>query len=137
MAGRPLQSLWLRQGIVQFLRSDPDLILIGDTPLADRIYGRRTPATLTWPFVRVSLADEGPLRKGTDIRVTVHTFSKMQFDDECEALNAAVQKALEDTALELGPSTTAYVVWNASQVVEDAAEADAYHGINTFTATIG
>jgi hypothetical protein len=102
---RPLQSLRLRQAIVTRLRADIDLSTIGTTPIDDRIYGLRTPATLVWPFVRVVLADEGPLRKGTEIRVTIHV--------------------------------KAFMVWNASQVIQDAAEADAYHGINTFTATIG
>jgi hypothetical protein len=134
---RPLQSLFLRRAAVEFLRSDAELIAIGDTPVDDRIYSRRTPATLTWPFLRVANADEGPLRKGTDVRLTVHTFSKAQFDDECETLNSTVQEALEDATLQLSPATTAYIVWNASQVVQDAAEADAWHGINTFTATIG
>jgi hypothetical protein len=136
---RPLQSLRLRQGIVTTLRADADLTALGSPPLSqdDRIYGRRTPATPVWPFVRVAVADEGPLRKGTDIRLTVHTFSKAQFDDECGTLNGAIQEALEDATLELGPGTTAYVVWNSSQVLSDAAEADAWHGVNTFTATIG
>jgi hypothetical protein len=137
MAGRPLQSLRLRQATVQFLRSDPDVIAAGDPPLADRIYARRTPPTLTWPFVRVNNADEGSLRKGTQVRVTVHTFSKAQFDDEVEQLNALMQAALEDKTFDLSPSVTAYFVWIASQVVEDAAEASAWHGINSFTATIG
>lgn len=137
MAGRPLQSLRLRQAIVQFLRSDSDVIAAGNPPLAGRIYGRRTPPTLTWPFVRVNVADEGSLRKGTQVRVTVHTFSKEQFDDEVEQMNALVQAGLEDKTLDLSASVTAYVVWNASQVVEDAAEASAWHGINSFTATIG
>jgi hypothetical protein len=87
--------------------------------------------------VRVSVADEGPLRKGTEIRVTVHSFSKAQYDDECETINAAIQTSLEDAVVELNASTKAYFAWNGSQVIPDGAEADAYHGVNTFTATIG
>jgi hypothetical protein len=139
---RPLQSLRLRRAIVPRLRADADLIALGDPALgADpaniRIYGRRTPATLIWPFVRVNLADEGPLRKGTTVRLTVHTFSKAQFDDECEQLNGGVQTALEDAVLELSPAVKAYLTWVSSQVLEDAAEADAWHGLNSFDAAIG
>lgn len=142
MAGRPLQSLRLRQVIVTALRADDDLTALGTPPLSadtqeKRIYGRRQPATLDWPFVRVSLADEGPLRKGTRIRVTVHTFSKAQFDDELEGLNAGVQTALEDAVIELSAARKAYMVWISSQVIPDAAEADAWHGVNSFEASIG
>lgn len=137
MAGRPLQSLRLRQAIVSFLRSDPGLTTAGDPQVADRVYGLRTPPELIWPFVRVVVADEGPLRKGSQVRVTIHSFSKAKFDDEAAGLNAFIQAGLEDATLELGPSTTAYMTWNASQVLPDAAEASAWHGVNTFTATIG
>jgi hypothetical protein len=139
MAGRPLQSLRLRQAIVPHLRADPDLVAIGTPPISqdDRIYGRRQPATLVWPFVRVSVSDEAPLRRGSDIRVTVHSFSNAQFDDEIEQMNEAIQKNLENAVLELSPAYKAFLVWNGSQVMPDAAEADAWHGVNTFTATIG
>jgi hypothetical protein len=134
---RPLQSLRLRQAIVTTLRADAELIAIGDPPLDDRIYGRRSPATLIWPFLRVSVVDEGPLRLGTEPRVTVHTFSKAQFDDEVETLNARVQAILEDAVLELSPAAKAFMRWIGSQTVPDAAEADAWHGVNSFRATIG
>jgi hypothetical protein len=137
MSGRPLQSLWLRRATVTLLRANADLVALGDPPIADRVYGRRQPAILTWPFVRVSVADEGPLRKGTDVRLTVHSFSKAQFDDERELIDGAIQEALENTVLELSPAVAAYVTWDGSQVIPDAAEADAWHGVNRFTATIG
>lgn len=137
MVGRPLQSLRLRQQTVASLRADADLIAIGTPAIGDRIYGRRQPATLTWPFVRVSVADEGPLRHGTRIRVTVHSFSKAQFDDEVETINAAIQANLENAVLELSPATKVFMAWVSSQAFPDAAEADAWHGINSFDATIG
>jgi hypothetical protein len=137
MSARPLQSLRLRQVIVPLLRGTTDLTGIGDPAIGDRIYGRRQPDQLTWPFVRVTVADEGPLRKGTQVRVTVHAFSHTQFDDECESMNETIQSALENAVLELGASTTAYMSWIGSQVIPDAAEASAWHGVNSFSATIG
>ena len=130
---RPLQSLKLRQAIVTSLKADADLAAI----VAGRIYGRRVPAVASWPFVRVHLTLEGPLRKGTTVRATVHAFSKQPFDDECESMNAAIQSALEDAVLELGASTKAYLSWLSSQVMPDIAEADAWHGVNSFDAAIG
>lgn len=137
MSSRPLRSLLLRQASVESLRATADLTGLGEPPIADRIYGKRQPATLIWPIVRVAVADEGPIRKGTDVRLTIHTFSKAKFDDECELLNAAVQGWGENRVLDLEPGTTAYLTWSGSQVIPDAAEADAWHGVNTFTATIG
>jgi hypothetical protein len=139
MSGRPLQSLYLRQAAVASLRDTNSVTSIGSPPISqdNRIYGRRQPDELTWPFIRVSVADEGPLRKGTEVRLTIHTFSKAQFDDECETLNAAIQAWGEDRVLQLRPSTKAFVTWSGSQVIPDASEASAWHGVNTFTATIG
>lgn len=137
MTGRPLQSLWLRRAIIQRLRADADLIALGDPAIGDRIYGRRTPATLTWPFVRYGVTPSIPLRKGTEVRVTVHCFSKAQFDDECEEINGAIQEALENAVVELSPSVKAYMAYVGDQVTGDPAEADAWHGWITFTATIG
>jgi hypothetical protein len=64
MAGRPLQSLRLRQVTVTTLRGDADLTALGTPPLSEdtdhqRIYGRRSPAELVWPFLRVNVLDEG------------------------------------------------------------------------------
>jgi hypothetical protein len=102
---RPLQSLRLRQTIVATLRADADLTAIGD-PLSDRR-----------PHLRAPLARDAGLAvpsrerrrrraaaEGHGVRVTVHTFSKAQFDDEVESMNAAVQTSLEDAVLELSPA---------------------------------
>jgi len=138
---RPLQSLRLRRVLVTTLRADTELVAIGETPISAgdpiRVYGRRSPAELVWPFIRVNITDEGPLRKGTQPRVTVHTFSKAQFDDEVETMNARLQAILEDAVLELSPSAKAFMRWVSTQTVPDAAEADAWHGLNSFSASIG
>jgi hypothetical protein len=69
--------------------------------------------------------------------MTVHAFSKAQFDDECEQLNAMLAEKLDDAVLQLSPAVKAFIRWRGSQVIPDSAEANAWHGVNTFDATIG
>lgn len=137
MTARPLQSLSLRQAIITRLRGDADLIAIGTPPLSegDRIY-EQSPANLTWPFIRYGAPGETPLRKGSEVSFSIHTFSKTQFTDETAALNAAAQTSLEDAVIDLGGGRKAYVTWGGSQILPDPAEASAHHGVNSFNATI-
>jgi hypothetical protein len=131
---RPLQSLSLRQAIVTRLRADADLT--GLVPAAS-IYGQRSPSTVTWPFVRYGAPDETPLRKGTDIRVTLHAFSNEQFEDEASNILAAIQASLEAAVIDLGGGLTAYLNFLRATVMGDGAEADAFHGVISFDAAIG
>jgi len=138
MTTRPLQSLPLRQAIIERLRADSTLANIGAPPIGDddRIY-ERPPSVLTWPFVRYGGPDEIPIRQGTQVRFAVHAFSKAKFTDEVTGMNAAIQSSLEDAVIDLSGGLTAYVVWIGSQVLADPAEADAHHGVNSFNAVIG
>jgi hypothetical protein len=133
MTARPLQSLSLRQAIVERLRADSDLT---DLVPADRIHGMRTPASPDWPFVRYGTPDEVPLRRGTEIRVTLHGFSKEQFEDEASSIVGALQADLEDAVIELPHGLKAFMRFVGAQIVPDAAEASAWHGIASWTATI-
>lgn len=134
MSARPLQSLSLRQAIVQRLRADTDLTALVPS---ERIYGLRSPATLIWPFIRYGAPDETPIRLGTQLRVTLHAFSKAQFEDEASNIVAALQTSLEDAVIDLDGGLKAYLAYVGSQILADGAEADAWHGIGTWTATIG
>jgi hypothetical protein len=136
MATRPLQSLSLRQKIVTRLRGDGALIAIGTPALDERIY-EVPPVNPTWPWVRYGGPGETPIRKGTSVRFTIHTFSKAQFSDESANLNGGVQASLEDAVIELSPGVTARIVWLGSQILPDPQEIGAHHGVNDFRATIG
>lgn len=129
-------SLPLRQAVVTALRADTSLTAL--VP-AERNYGMRSPATLTWPFTRYGSPDALPFRAqcidGATIGFTVHAFSKQTFEDECANINAAVSASLDGKVLDLG-GLKAHVVWRGSQIIPDAAEADAYHGVNSFEATV-
>ena len=129
-------SLALRQAVIATLRGNGQLTAI--VPAA-RNYGMRSPAEPTWPFTRYGAPDALPLRAqcldGATIGFSVHGFSNEQFEDECANINAAVSAALDDKVLDLG-GPKAHVIWRGSQIVADAAEADAWHGINRFEAAV-
>lgn len=134
MSDRPLQSLSLRQAIIQRLRADANVTAL---VAADNIYGQRSPAVIAWPFVRYGAPSETPIRKGTQIRITLHAFSHATFEDEASNICAALQASLEDAAIDLGGGLTAYMTYVGSQIMSDLAEADAWHGMATWNATIG
>jgi len=134
MSERPLQSLSLRQATVEHLRNDPDLTALVD---AASIYGMRSPPDPAWPFIRYGVPDEAPIRQGTELRVTLHAFSKEQFEDDASSIIAAIQKSLENATLSIEGGKTAYLAYVGSQIMADRDEADAWHGLITFTATIG
>jgi hypothetical protein len=132
-------SLQLRQAVVSVMRASDELTAI--VP-ADRNYGMRAPATLTWPFTRYGSPDALPFRgqclDGARIGFTVHAFSKAQYEDECANINSVVSASLDGKVLELdGPGgAKAHIVWQGSQIIPDAAEAAAWHGVNRFEATV-
>lgn len=135
-------SLQLRQAVITELRADDTLTAIGEPPIAARIYGMRTPSTLTWPFTRYGAPSAVPLRaqclNGAVISFTVHSFSKGQFEDECADMNSAIVAALDHRSLELDADydAMAHIRWVGSQIIPDAAEASAWHGVNSFEATV-
>lgn len=137
MANDP--TLPLRRAVITTLRADPDLTAL--VP-AGRNYGMRSPATLTWPFTRYGSPDALPFRAqcldGATIGFTVHSFSKDETEDECANINAALNSALDGRVLALDGlgGAKAHIVWQASQIIPDAAESDAYHGVNRFEATV-
>jgi hypothetical protein len=132
-------SLALRQQVIVTLRADPDLTAL--VPSA-RIFGLRSPSTLTWPFTRYGAPDALPFRgqcmDGATISFTIHSFSKQEFEDECAGINAAVSSALDQRAMDLpgARGVKARIVWKGSQIIPDAAEANVWHGVNRFEATV-
>lgn len=135
MASDP--TLPLRQAVVTDLRADAALMALGTPPLStgDRIYGERTPATLVWPFVRYGQADVGQ----TQARLPLHVFSKSQYTDEVAAIAAGIVARLDGRTLELGDGRRVTFNWpeaGGTQIISDAAEADAWHAIVLFDVTI-
>lgn len=131
------RSLALRQAVITRLRVDADLIAI--VPAA-RVFGMKPSATPEWPFTRYGTPDTTPRRAtcwdGQDTDFTVHSFSKMEFEDQCATINGAIVDSLGDAVLALPGGGKATVLWLGSQILEDGAVAGAWHGLNRFRATI-
>jgi hypothetical protein len=132
-------SLQLRQAVIETLRADT--VLTNLVP-EDQNYGMRTPAKLAWPFTRYGAPDAVPFKgqclDGAVISFSIHSFSKETFEDELADINFAVSSALDGVTLALGGdfSADAHIRWVGSQIIPDAAEASAWHGINRFEATV-
>lgn len=122
--------LALRKAIVAHLRADTT---VTNTAVGQRIYGERTPAEPQWPFVRYGVSDAVG---GFEVNVPLHIFSKADYTDDVNAIAQAIGDSLEGKALTLGDSRKAYLTWAGVRVMEDGAQAGAWHSIVTIAARI-
>lgn len=118
--------LGLRRAIVAHLRADTNVTTLGSPALGARIYGERTPAVLTWPFVRYGQSDARP---GFEITAPLHAFSKATYTDEVAAIAEAIGNSLDGQVMTLADGRKARLRYVGHQVVPDAAEASAWHAI--------
>lgn len=118
--------LGLRKAIVTHLRADTIVTTLGSPALGARIYGERTPATLTWPFVRYGQSDA---RRGFEITAPIHVFSKATHTDEVAAIAEAIGNSLDGVVLTLADGRKARLLYISHQVFPDAAEASAWHAL--------
>jgi hypothetical protein len=132
-------SLPLREAIITRLRADAPLLAL--VPSA-RIFGMRQPSTVQWPFTRYGATDTVPrlssCSAGQIVTLTLHAFSKQEYEDECAQISSAIAGALDGAVLILDDeaSTMAHLRWRGSQIIPDSAEASAWHGVARFEATI-
>jgi hypothetical protein len=126
-------SLPLREAIVTHLKDDT--IVTTKQPAA-QIYGLRQPAQTAWPFTRYGSPDSRSVGMGTDSSITLHSFTKGAFEDECAEIVAALVESLDGKVLVLSGGERAHVTWRDSQIIPDAAEANAWHGLARFDARI-
>lgn len=142
-------SLSVRGKIIAALKSDS--ALIGIVPAA-RIYPGKSPASPVFPFIRVPMLigtvaelDGG---SGSDQSGVIHCFTKLKvskppaagdvFDPEEQAATinrhiVRITSQIDD--VDLGDGESLGVHATQTQVIEDSAEADAYHGIVSVRAT--
>lgn len=131
-------SLAIRGKILAALRGDATLTAI--IPEA-RIYKSQTPADAVWPFIRLGVMINTPMRTdgqpGGEITGAVHCFTKGGDDPEKLAMqiNAHVVRILDAIdALALEDDAQMSIHVTQSQVIEDGAEAAAFHGIVSIAA---
>ncbi|WP_375194648.1 DUF3168 domain-containing protein [Sphingobium sp.] len=135
-------SLSVRGKIIAALKADGELTAF--VPAA-RIYPSKTPAAVVFPFIRVPMLtgtvaelDGG---SGSDQSGMIHCFTKLSAtvpDPEAQAatINAHIVRIVSGIdAISLGDGESLGVHAVQTQVLEDGAEADAFHGIVRVRAT--
>lgn len=127
----------LREAIITALTADES---VTDKVPAERVYGMRQPAQTQWPFTRYGQPDSRAAGLGEDISVSLHGFSKAAYENECAEIMAALVNSLDGRVLSLDDGSEngvkAHLNWRGTQIIPDAAEANAWHGIARFDATI-
>lgn len=135
-------SLSVRGKIIAALKGDAQLNAI--VPAA-RVYPSKSPASPTFPFLRVPLLlatiaalDGGG---GSDHAGQVHNFTKASptnRDPEAQAatINRHIARVLSQIdTIDLGDGESLGLHVEQTQVIPDSAEADAYHGLVSVRAT--
>lgn len=125
---------------------------LGGVP-AERIYPPQRPANVVWPFIGYGVPITTPFGAtcldGTDIEVAVHAYAEttgegvatVEGEDAAQAIIDAIEAALDGATLELAPHgsphpATAHFTLLGSQVIQDGAEADKFHGFARFRITV-
>lgn len=129
-------SLSVRGKIIAALKGDAALTAI--VPAA-RIYPSKSPAEVVFPFIRVPMLTgtifQADCSSGSDQSGVIHNFTKLSasvLDPEAQAatINRHIARILGDVeGVDLGDGLDLSIHVVQTQVLEDGAEADAYHGI--------
>ncbi|KMS59979.1 hypothetical protein V474_07730 [Novosphingobium barchaimii LL02] len=100
-----------------------------------------------WPFVRLDASQAIPRGRGctarSEVRFRLHSFAKPRFNsssqiietakDHAGRLNDAVVEAIHSHAYEVAGRRYRFIV-SSADLMQDGAEADAYHGIAAIVA---
>lgn len=145
---------YVRPAVLRLLKREPTVTAL--VPAA-RIYPPQRPPNPDWPFIGYGVPSTTPFGAscldGSAISVAVHAYAEttgegdgtVGGEDMALAIVAAVVSVLggdqgaEIDLQELGECpypARAYISWTATQVVQDGAEADAFHAWATFTITV-
>lgn len=100
-----------------------------------RIYPSRTPAALTWPFIKLGVINDTPYRPSGAIGSqnligTVHIFTKtsasvLDAEYQCHLIRREVIRAVDA----MGGIGDLYIRYDGGTVMQDGDDADAYHGV--------
>lgn len=129
-----------RRAILKALKNNADIIAI--VPAA-RIYPQTAPASPTWPFIKTGAPSDVPITatcvNGSELIIAVHGFAKPRTgtggvvletaEDHCSRLAGAIRDALHLRRLPLDEGGYATIRFTNRQLLQDGAEADAYHAV--------
>lgn len=135
-------SLQVRRAVLAELKSNAPLIAL--VPAAN-IHPQSPIGAPSWPFIKYGPPAPLPIQAacvdGMQMTVTIHSFAKPRTsagavvetaEDHAARIGALVAAALDRARLDLDGGTPAKVRWTGSQLLQDPAEADAYHHVANF-----
>lgn len=134
-------SLSVRGAVIAAFKADAALTAL--VP-AGRIYPSKTPANVAWPFIKLGVLMNSPTRYdcggGGDVTGAVHVFVKGSasiLDPEARTyqINKEIVRVLDGIDIVLADDLSLGFTVTLSQVMEDGAEADAYHGVVSIVAS--
>lgn len=143
-------SLYLRRAGLTLLHADAALQAI----VGARMYPPQRPAKPIWPFVAWGVPIVGPFvascMDGNEIDLAVHAYAAtdgtgaqtVSGEERATEIAGRVETVLGDAgAIDLQPHgspypATAHFTWLQTQVIQDGAEADAFHAIVSFRSNI-
>lgn len=139
-------DIFVRQKIIETMKGSVPLTAL--VP-ASRIYPQKTPPSPSWPFIRMGALADSTIRTdcgvGGEVSGAVHCFTKASastLDPEAAAANikrriASALDAISAMAVTIdGEAHQLDVQVTGGQLLVDPEEADAFHGIVEFEATI-
>lgn len=141
-------SLAVRDAVIAFLAEQPTVVAL--VP-ADRLYPPQRPANPQRPWIGYGVSDSTPFGAscldGAQVSVRIHNYTEtsgegaetIPGEDMAHAINQVLAAVLDGATLELDGldyPATAHVTWTGSQVLQDGADADAFHGIASFSITV-
>lgn len=125
-----------RLAILARLKADSALTAL--VPAA-RIYPSRTPASLTWPFIKLGVINDTPYRPSGAIGSqnligAIHIFTKasatsLDAEYQCHQIRREVVRAIDAMGGIVISGGTLHLRYDGGTVLQDGEEADAYHGI--------
>lgn len=131
-------TLELREAVVVKLRASTSLTSLVE---ATEIYGEKPKAKHKPTFIRLGFPEFTPFSptgvNGSRIEFRVNTFTQGESTDGITKINKAVIAALDDSELNMDDSWSYDVSFVRAQVVNDTAEASAFHGLLDFVALVG
>lgn len=143
-------GLYVKRATISQLKAVDD---VTDLVPALRIYPLQRPAQPEWPFIAYGAPIQAPFGAacldGGETTVAIHGYAQTtgsgpdteSGEDTALKINAAVEAALDGATLELEPHgcpypATAHFTCTGSQVIQDGAEADKFHGFVNFRITV-